>query len=66
VAEGKLTASFEKFALDVDLLEQFAFQARGIGTTDEELAFDALKELGPGGLYLAWSIRWPTSRSGCS
>ena len=51
--EGGLTASFEKFALDVELLEQFGRQARGIGFTDEELAFDALKEVGPGGLYLA-------------
>jgi trimethylamine--corrinoid protein Co-methyltransferase len=51
--EGGLTASFEKLALDVELLEQFARGAQGIGFTDEELAFDALKEVGPGGLYLA-------------
>jgi trimethylamine--corrinoid protein Co-methyltransferase len=51
--EGGLTGSFEKFALDVELLRQFDRQARGIGFTDEELAFDALKELGPGGLFLA-------------
>jgi trimethylamine--corrinoid protein Co-methyltransferase len=51
--EGGLTASFEKFALDVEILEQFMRQARGIGFTDEELAFDALTEVGPGGLYLA-------------
>jgi trimethylamine---corrinoid protein Co-methyltransferase len=51
--EGGLTASFEKFALDVEILEQFMRQAQGIGFTDEELAFDALKEVGPGGLYLA-------------
>jgi trimethylamine--corrinoid protein Co-methyltransferase len=51
--EGGLTASFEKLALDVELLEQFACGAQGIGFTDEELAFDALKEVGPGGLYLA-------------
>jgi trimethylamine--corrinoid protein Co-methyltransferase len=51
--EGGLTASFEKFALDVELLEQFARQARGIAFGDEELAFEALKEVGPGGLYLA-------------
>jgi len=51
--EGGLTASFEKFALDVELLEQFAHTMRGIGFSDEELAFDALKEVGPGGLYLA-------------
>jgi trimethylamine--corrinoid protein Co-methyltransferase len=51
--EGGLTASFEKFALDVELLRQFQVQARGIGLSDEEIAFDALKETGPGGLFLA-------------
>ena len=51
--EGGLTASFEKFALDVELLEQFSVQAKGIGFSEEELAFDALKEVGPGGLYLS-------------
>jgi trimethylamine---corrinoid protein Co-methyltransferase len=51
--EGGLTASFEKFALDVELLRQFRGQARGIGFTEEELAFDALKEAGPGGLFLS-------------
>ena len=51
--EGGLTASFEKLALDVELLTMFSRVRDGIGFTDEELAFDALKELGPGGLYLA-------------
>jgi trimethylamine--corrinoid protein Co-methyltransferase len=51
--EGGLTASLEKFALDVELLEQFTIQMQGIGSSDEEFAFDALKELGPGGLFLA-------------
>ena len=51
--EGGLTASLEKFALDVELLEQFAIQQRGIGFSDEELAFDALRETGPGGLFLS-------------
>jgi trimethylamine--corrinoid protein Co-methyltransferase len=51
--EGGLTASFEKFALDVELLAQFRRQIEGIGFSDEELAFDALKEVGPGGLFLA-------------
>ena len=36
--EGGLTASFEKFALDVELLGQFAIQRAGIGFSDEELA----------------------------
>ena len=51
--EGGLTASFEKFALDVELLRQFRVQARGIGFSEEEIAFDALKEAGPGGLFLS-------------
>jgi trimethylamine--corrinoid protein Co-methyltransferase len=51
--EGGLTASLEKFALDVELLDQLQVQQRGIGFSDEEFAFDALKEVGPGGLWLA-------------
>jgi trimethylamine--corrinoid protein Co-methyltransferase len=51
--EGGLTASLEKFALDVELLQQLMVQQQGIGVSEEELAFDALKELGPGGLWLA-------------
>src|SRR5438128_290560 len=51
--EGGLTASFEKFALDVELLRMFARLREGIGFGEEELAFDALRELGPGGLFLA-------------
>ncbi len=51
--EGGLTASFEKFALDVELLRQFAIQRAGIGFSDEQLGFDALADLGPGGLFLA-------------
>jgi len=51
--EGGLTASLEKFALDVELLEQLQVQQRGVGFSEEEFAFDALKELGPGGLWLA-------------
>ncbi len=50
--EGGLTASFEKFAMDVELLSQFRRMGQGIGFGDEELAFDALKALGPGGLFL--------------
>ena len=51
--EGGLTASFEKFALDVELLRQFAIQRAGIGFSDEQLGFDALADTGPGGLFLA-------------
>lgn len=53
--EGGLTASFEKLALDVELLSMFRRLREGIGFSDEELAFDALAELGPGGMFLASS-----------
>jgi trimethylamine--corrinoid protein Co-methyltransferase len=51
--EGGLVASLEKFALDVELLRQFRRQMEGIGFSEEELAFDALQTVGPGGLWLA-------------
>jgi trimethylamine--corrinoid protein Co-methyltransferase len=50
--EGGLVASFEKFVLDVELLGSFARMMPGIGSSDEEMAFDAIAELGPGGLFL--------------
>ena len=50
--EGGLTASFEKFALDVELLTQFERTALGIGFSDEELAKDEIALMGPGGMYL--------------
>ena len=51
--EGGLTASYEKFAYDVEILKQFSLQGKGIGFSDEELGFDALADTGPGGLFLA-------------
>ena len=50
--EGGLTASFEKFALDLELLEGFRALRAGVGFGEEELAFEALQQLGPGGLFL--------------
>lgn len=53
--EGGLTASYEKFALDVEVCAQFKRTAAGIGTSQDEMALDAIRELGPGGLFLASS-----------
>ena len=41
--EGGLTASLEKFALDVELLEQLQIQQEGIGFSEEEFAFDCVR-----------------------
>ena len=50
--EGGLTASFEKFALDVELLTQFQRTGQGIGFSAEELAADEIEHMGPAGMYL--------------
>jgi trimethylamine--corrinoid protein Co-methyltransferase len=50
--EGGLTASFEKFALDVELLEMFKRLTQGIGFSQEELALDTIRAMGPGGMFL--------------
>ncbi|MEX0991483.1 MAG: trimethylamine methyltransferase family protein [Actinomycetota bacterium] len=50
--EGGLTASFEKFALDVEMCREFLKTKEGIGFTDEELALDEIEHMGPAGMYL--------------
>ncbi|MCZ3389711.1 MAG: trimethylamine methyltransferase family protein, partial [Actinomycetia bacterium] len=51
--EGGLVASYEKFALDVEVLAMFERIRRGIAVDEDQLAYDVIKELGPGGLFLA-------------
>ena len=53
--EGGLTASLEKFALDLELLAMFDRLRAGVAFGEDELAYDALAELGPGGMFLASS-----------
>ena len=49
--EGGLQASFEKMVLDADLLGMVAAFLRPIGVDPEELALDAIREVGPGGHF---------------
>ncbi len=51
--EGGLTASFEKLALDVETIRMFERIRAGLTVDDEQLAYDAIAEVGPGGLFLA-------------
>jgi trimethylamine--corrinoid protein Co-methyltransferase len=51
--EAGLTTSFEKLALDHELLRMFRRLAGGIDVGAEELAWDVLREEGPGGMFLA-------------
>ena len=47
--EGGLTASYEKFALDLEVLRMFVLMREGIGIGEEEFAIEAIREEGPGG-----------------
>jgi len=50
-SEGGLTASFEKFILDVDLLQMVAEFLTPLDVSQDALALDAVRDVGPGGHY---------------
>jgi len=47
--EGGLTASFEKLIIDAEMLQMMAEYLQPIEVNDDELAVDAIAEVGPGG-----------------
>ena len=49
--EGGLTLSFEKFITDIDMLNTFAELCHATPAADADLAFEALKEVQPGGQF---------------
>ena len=49
--EGGLVASFEKFILDVDLIQMVQEFLQPLETTEDALAVDAIREVGPGGHF---------------
>ena len=49
--EGGLQASFEKMVLDADLLDMVAEFLKPLAVDDDELALDAMREVGPGGHF---------------
>lgn len=49
--EGGLVASFEKFALDADLLQMVAKFLEPVVVDDDTMALDAMIEVGPGGHF---------------
>src|ERR1700736_985902 len=51
--EGGLTASTEKFILDVEMLQMFAELFQPVPASMEELGIDAVAEVGPGGHFFA-------------
>jgi trimethylamine--corrinoid protein Co-methyltransferase len=51
--EGGLVASFEKFILDVDLLQMFTEFLTPIKVSDAELGLEAIADVGPAGHFFA-------------
>jgi trimethylamine--corrinoid protein Co-methyltransferase len=49
--EGGLVASFEKFVLDVDLIQMVAEFLQPLETGEDALAVSAIREVGPGGHF---------------
>ena len=49
--EGGLTTSYEKFMLDVEMLQMFAELFQPVGATPEDLALDAIAEVNSGGHF---------------
>ena len=49
--EGGLTASFEKFMLDVEMLQMMAETLAPLDVSAAAIGFDAVKEVGPGGHF---------------
>ena len=49
--EGGLVASYEKFALDVDLLQMVQEFLKPVVVDDDAMAFSAMEEVGPGGHF---------------
>jgi trimethylamine--corrinoid protein Co-methyltransferase len=53
--EGGLTASFEKLILDAEMLQMMVEYLHPIEVTDDDLALDAIAEVGPGGHHFGTS-----------
>jgi trimethylamine---corrinoid protein Co-methyltransferase len=51
--EGGLVASYEKLALDAEVIRMFETMRAGLAVDEDSLAFDVLAEVGPGGIFLA-------------
>ncbi len=49
--EGGLTASYEKFIVDIEMCQMLAEVCAPVRVDDDELALDAITEVGPGGHF---------------
>lgn len=51
--EGGLTASYEKFVIDVEMLENFAEIFNPLGASDADIALSAIVDVAPGGHFFS-------------
>ena len=51
--EGGLTASYEKFVMDIEMLETFAEIFQPLGASDDDIGYEALAEVLPGGHFFS-------------
>ncbi len=51
--EGGLSASYEKFILDIEQLQMLAETLQQVGATEDDFAVEAIAEAGPGGHFFA-------------
>ena len=51
--EGGLTCSYEKFALDLEVLRMFESLRGGLDVNTETLALETIREEGPGAIFFA-------------
>ena len=49
--EGGLSASFEKFIIDCEMLQQVLYAQKPVPFTEDDLGFEAMKEVGPNGHF---------------
>ena len=49
--EGGLCASYEKFVMDCETLQQTIVYLKGVSASEADLAIDAIREVGPGGHF---------------
>src|SRR3546814_3281283 len=49
--EGGLCASFEKFVLDVEMLQMMSEVLTPLEVSEESIGLDAIREVGPGGPF---------------
>ena len=49
--EGGLCASYEKFVMDCETLQQITAYLQPVSATEDDLAVEAIREVGPGGHF---------------